>query len=130
SARRRSRSARSLGIVPYVAIAASPSGAVAAAPIALPGTAPGPWLRLAALSGALASALAVASGAVLLGIAHRILVVVGLPPLVALVVAAKLAYPRLLKPAVAALALLIAESAIGGAVALGGHHEWAVGAHL
>jgi heme o synthase len=113
-----------------VAIAASPSGAVAAAPIALPGTAPGPWLRLAALSGALASALAVASGSMHLGIAHRILVVVGLPPLVALVLAARVAYPRLLRPALAALALLLAESAIGGVVALGGHHDWTVGVHL
>src|ERR671930_1277011 len=116
-----------LNIVPYVATATQ---SVESAPISSPAAAPGPWLRLAALSGALASALAVASGALNLGIAHRILVVLGLPPLLALVVAARVAYPRLLRPAVVALALLIAESAVGGVVALGGSPEWASGLHF
>jgi protoheme IX farnesyltransferase len=113
--------------VPYVAIAA-PSAA--SAPISSPAAAPGAWLRLAALGGALASALAVASGALHLGIAHRLLVVLGLPPLLALTLAARLAYPRLLRPAATALALLIAESAVGGLVALGGGRDWAVGLHF
>ena len=85
---------------------------------------------MAALGGALASALAVASGALHLGIAHRVLVVLGLPPLLALTIAARLAYPRLLRPAATALALLVAESAVGGFVALGGSRDWAVGLHF
>jgi heme o synthase len=121
------RPAADLDIVPYVATATASD---LSAPISSPAAAPGPWLRLAALSGALASALAVASGALGLGIAHRVLVVLGLPPLVALVVAARIAYPRLLRPAVAALALLIAESAVGGVVALGGNPGWASAMHF
>ena len=121
------RPAAELGIVPYVATA---TGSDLSTPISNPAAATGPWLRLAALSGALASALAVASGALGLGIAHRVLVVLGLPPLVALVVAARVAYPRLLRPAVVALGLLIAESAVGGVVALGGNPDWAAGLHF
>ncbi|MGZ4203163.1 MAG: heme o synthase [Thermoleophilaceae bacterium] len=104
--------------------------AVPSSGVAAPSAAPGPWLRLAALGGAFASALAVASGSLHLGIAHRVLVVLGLPPLVALVLASRIAYPRLFRPAVAALALLIAESAVGGVVAIGGRPHWAVGVHL
>ncbi|HET8672992.1 MAG TPA: UbiA family prenyltransferase, partial [Thermoleophilaceae bacterium] len=93
-------------------------------------TAPGPWLRLAAIAGALGTGLAVTSGALHLGIAHRVLVAISLPPLVALVLAARFAHPRLLRPAAAALLLVIAESAVGGAVAFGGRPQWAVGLHL
>jgi protoheme IX farnesyltransferase len=92
--------------------------------------APGPWLRLAAFAGALATALVVASGALRLGVAHRALVVTALPPLAALVVAGRLAYQQLLRPAALALALVIADSALGGLVALGGRPGWAVGLHL
>ena len=49
---------------------------------------PGPWLRLTALFAALATLLAVVSGAASLGAAHRLLAALALPPLVALVVAA------------------------------------------
>src|SRR4051794_27277733 len=123
----RVRPAAQLGIVPCVATATHSPQSM---PISSPAATAGPWLRLAALSGAAASALAVASGALGLGIAHRALVVIGLPPLVALVVAARVAYPRLLRPAVAALALLIAESAVGGVVALGGNPGWADALHF
>jgi len=47
----------------------------------------------------------VISGAASLGAAHRVLAALALPPLVALVVAARLAYPRLLAPALGALVL-------------------------
>ena len=66
---------------------------------------PGPWLRLTALFAAHATLLAVISGAASLGAAHRVLAALALPPLVALVVAARLAYRQLLAPASAALAL-------------------------
>jgi protoheme IX farnesyltransferase len=66
---------------------------------------PGPWLRLTALFAAHATLLAVVSGAASLGAAHRVLAALALPPLLALVVAARLAHPRLLVPASAALVL-------------------------
>ena len=66
---------------------------------------PSPWLRLTALFASGAVLLAVVSGAASLGAAHRVLAALALPPLVALVVAARLAHGRLLAPALAALAL-------------------------
>jgi protoheme IX farnesyltransferase len=66
---------------------------------------PGPWLRLTALFAALATLLAVVSGAASLGAAHRVLAALALPPLLALATAALLAYRRLLLPALAALVL-------------------------
>jgi protoheme IX farnesyltransferase len=67
--------------------------------------APGPWLRLTALAAALATLLAVVSGAFELGAAHQLLSALALPPLLALVVAAWLEHRRLLLPAFAALIL-------------------------
>jgi heme o synthase len=66
---------------------------------------PGAWLRLTALFGAGATLLAVISGAASLGAAHRVLAALALPPLLAVVVAAKIAHPRLLVPATGALLL-------------------------
>ena len=71
-----------------------------------------------------------ASGALHLGIAHRVLVALGLPPLAVLVIAGRLAYPRVLRAALVALVLLVSASAVGGAVALGGSSELTLGAHL
>jgi protoheme IX farnesyltransferase len=65
---------------------------------------PSPWLRLTALFASGAVLLAVVSGAASLGAAHRILAALALPPLVALVAAARLAHRRLFVPALAALA--------------------------
>jgi heme o synthase len=76
-----------------------PCGAAESAPR------PGPWLRLTALFASGATLLAVVSGAASLGAAHRVLAALALPPLVALVVAARLAHPRLLVPASGALVL-------------------------
>ena len=64
---------------------------------------PSPWLRLTALFASGAVLLAVISGAASLGAAHRVLAALALPPLVALVAAARLAHRRLLAPALAAL---------------------------
>jgi protoheme IX farnesyltransferase len=66
---------------------------------------PGVWLRLTALGAALGTGLAAASGE--LDVAHRVLVVLALPPLVALVVAAWVSHRRLLVPATTALALFL-----------------------
>jgi protoheme IX farnesyltransferase len=66
---------------------------------------PGAWLRLTALFASGAVLLAVISGAAALGAAHRVLAALALPPLVALVVAARLAHPRLFAPALSALVL-------------------------
>jgi heme o synthase len=87
------------------------------------GPAPGPWLRLCALFAVAATGLVVASGE--LGLAHRALVLVALPPLVCLVVAARDAHPRLLVPAAAALALFLLEIALGGLVLLTDGARWA-----
>jgi heme o synthase len=66
---------------------------------------PGPWLRLTALFAALATLLAVVSGAASLGAAHRVLAALALPPLLAVVVSAVLIHRRLLVPASSALVL-------------------------
>jgi protoheme IX farnesyltransferase len=69
----------------------------------------GPWLRLCAVGASAAVALVVASGE--LGIAHRVLVVVALPLLVAMVLGAWLAHRRALVAATAALAFFLAAVA-------------------
>jgi protoheme IX farnesyltransferase len=71
--------------------------------------APGPWLRLTALGAAAAVPVVVASGH--LGLAHRALAAIALPPLVALVVAAWAAYPQLRATTLAALGLFLAALA-------------------
>jgi len=63
----------------------------------------GAWMRLTGLAAAAATLLAVVSGAT--GFEHRVLAALALPPLVALVVAGRLARPRLLAPSLAALVL-------------------------
>jgi protoheme IX farnesyltransferase len=64
---------------------------------------PGAWLRLTALAASGAALLAVVSGALSLGTAHRLLAALALPPLVALVVASLLAHRRLAPAWIAAL---------------------------
>ncbi len=75
---------------------------------------PGPWLRLTAMAGAAGTALAVISGALQLGTAHRLLAALALPPLAAVVIAAWTAHRRLLPASLAAfflfgLAALVTE---------------------
>jgi protoheme IX farnesyltransferase len=78
----------------------------------VPSAAPGPWLRFTALFAAHATLLAVVSGAASLGPAHNVLSALALPPLVALVVAGRLAHPQLLFPAGAALVTFGAAAAV------------------
>jgi heme o synthase len=73
------------------------------------GGSPGPWLRLTALGAAAGGALVVASGG--LDVAHRALVLVVLPLLTAVAVAAMLAHRRLVVPSLAALGLFLAALA-------------------
>ena len=74
--------------------------------------APGAWLRLVAVGGAAATLLAVVSGTVGPQAAHSLLSALALPPLVAVAVAAWVAYRRLLLPSLAALASFAAAAAI------------------
>jgi len=90
----------------------------------------GPWLRLTALAGAAATAVVVAAAALHLDLAHRLLAAAALPPLVAVAAASVAAYPRLRRPAFAALGLFLAEVAAGGLASLTGRPSWAVGVHV
>jgi len=74
--------------------------------------APGFWLRLTALAGTAATLLAVVSGAAGLDTAHRALAAFAVPPLVALVVAARLAHRPLLAPSLAALVFFGVAAAV------------------
>ncbi len=82
------------------------------------GLRPGPWLRLVAVGASVATALVVVSGALHMTGAHRALALAALAPMVAMAVAARLAHPQLQRFWNAALALLLAEIALGGVVAL------------
>jgi heme o synthase len=94
----------------------------------LAGSPPGPWLRGTALVGALATTLAVASGELGLDVVHRLAAAAALPLLVAVAVAAIVAYRSLLPFAGSALALTLASAALGGAVRAG--VEWVSPLHL
>jgi protoheme IX farnesyltransferase len=91
---------------------------------------PGPWLRLTALAGAAATLLVVVAAALHLDLAHRVLAVAALPPLVAVAVAAVVAHPRLRPAALAALGLFMAEIVAGGVAAVTGRPSWAVVLHV
>jgi protoheme IX farnesyltransferase len=78
----------------------------------------GPWLRLTTVAAAVATGLAAASGE--LGLAHRGLVALALPPLVAVFVAAVVAYRRLVAPAGSALVLFLVATATW----------WSAGLHI
>ena len=68
----------------------------------------GAWMRLTGLAAAAATLLAVISGAT--GFEHRVLASLALPPLVALVLAGRLARPRLFAPSLVALILFCAAA--------------------
>jgi len=68
-------------------------------------SAPGAWLRLTAFAAVAGTVLAVVSGSFELGTTHRALAALAGPPLVALVIAARLARPSLLAPSALALTL-------------------------
>jgi protoheme IX farnesyltransferase len=91
---------------------------------------PGVLLRVAALGGAAATALVVASAVHGLGATHWGLAGMALPFLVAVVVLAWLAYPLLLRRAFAALVLFVLGIALGGVVAWSGDAAWATALHV
>jgi protoheme IX farnesyltransferase len=91
---------------------------------------PGPLLRLTVAAAALATAAVVVSATLELGRAHWGAALVALPFLVALLLAARLSYQRLVVPAAAAVVLLLAAIASGGLVALSGSAEWATSLHI
>ena len=72
----------------------------------------GAWMRLTGLAAAAATLLAVISGAT--GFEHRLLAALALPPLVALVLAGRLARPRLFAPSLVALILFGAAAVVPG----------------
>src|SRR3954454_23598091 len=72
----------------------------------------GAWMRLTGLAAAVATLLAVVSGAT--GFEHRLLAALALPPLVALVLAGRLARARLLTPSLVALALFATAALVPG----------------
>ena len=88
--------------------------------------APGPLLRAATTAAVLAAGIVVASAALDLGEAHWAATLVALPLLVAVLVAARVAYPRLVVPASAALGLMLLAIATGGLVAWADDAGWAV----
>ncbi len=81
------------------------------------GRAPGFWLRVLAVSAAVATLVAVVSGVTHLGTTHRVLSALAGPPLVALLVAAWFAHRRLLVPVLVA-GLAFAAAAFAPAHAL------------
>jgi protoheme IX farnesyltransferase len=71
---------------------------------------PGPWLRLTAIAASASCVLAVASGAAMGAMPHRVLAALGIPLLATVAAAAFTAYPTLRVPSLAALALYGATS--------------------
>ena len=92
--------------------------------------APGPLLRLATLCAAAAAGLVVVSAALELGRWHWGAALVALPFLVCVLVAALVAYPRLVVPAAAATALMLLAIATGGLVAWSDDAGWSLAAHV
>jgi len=91
--------------------------------------APGPLLRLTIVAAAVASGLVVASAALELGRAHWGAALVALPLLVAVLVAALVAYPRLIWPAAAAVLAMLLAIATGGLVAWA-DADWSLALHV
>ncbi|HVC88223.1 MAG TPA: heme o synthase [Gaiellaceae bacterium] len=79
---------------------------------------PGPWLRLTALGAVAGTLLAAGSGALQLGATHRLLAAIALPPLCALVAAARVTYPRLARGASLALVLFLAAAIVPSPLSL------------
>ena len=98
--------------------------------VTAPAVAPGPLLRLAIAAAAAATAAVVVSASLESGRGHWGAALVALPILVAAVVLARIAYPRLLVATATALGLMLVAIAIGGLVALVGDARWAVALHV
>ena len=95
-----------------------------------PSTAPGPLLRLTIAAAATATAVVVVSATLDSGRSHWAAALVALPLLVAAVVVARIAYPRLFVATAAALGLMLVAVATGGLVALADDAQWAVAVHV
>jgi protoheme IX farnesyltransferase len=93
-------------------------------------TRPGPLLRLTALAAAVGALLIVLSATLELGRAHWGLVLAVLPLQVAVLVAARVAYPRLLATAATATGLMLVAVASGGLVAWTDEAAWATTVHV
>jgi len=91
---------------------------------------PGPFLRGTIVGAAIATAVVVVSAALEVGRGHWAAALVALPLLVAAVIIARVAYPRLLVATSTALALMLVAVATGGLVALANDARWAVGIHV
>ena len=92
--------------------------------------APGPLLRITALGGAAAAAVVVASAAMSRGEAHKAVVLVAVPLLVGVAVAAWWSYPGLRAASTVALVLMLAGIGSGGLVAASGTARWATALHV
>jgi protoheme IX farnesyltransferase len=91
---------------------------------------PGPWLRCAIGAAALATTAIVVSAAIDSGRGHWAAALVALPLLVAAVVIARFAYPRLIVASTLALGLLLLAIATGGLVAWTDDAGWSVSLHV
>ena len=87
-------------------------------------------MRLTIAAAAATTAVVVVSAALDFGRGHWAAALVALPLLVAAVVAAKIAYPRLLAATTTALFLLLVAIATGGLVALMDDARWTVALHV
>jgi protoheme IX farnesyltransferase len=94
------------------------------------GIAPGPFLRGTIVAAAVATGVVVTSAAIESGRGHWAAALVALPLLVAAVIIARIAYPRLLTATATALALMLAAIATGGLIALVDDASWTVVLHV
>ncbi len=94
------------------------------------GVAPGPFLRGTIVTAALATGVVVASATIDSGRGHWAAALVALPLLVAAVIIARIAYPRLLAATATALGLMLAAIASGGLIALVDDATWTVALHV
>ena len=94
------------------------------------GIAPGPFLRGTIVAAALATGVVVASATIDSGRGHWAAALVALPLLVAAVIIARIAYPRLLAATATALVLMLAAIASGGLIALFDDATWTVALHV
>jgi protoheme IX farnesyltransferase len=94
------------------------------------GIAPGPFLRGTIVAAALATGVVVASATIDSGRGHWAAALVALPLLVAAVIIARIAYPRLVAATATALGLMLAAIASGGLIALVDDATWTVALHV
>ncbi len=90
----------------------------------------GPFLRAAAVGGAVATGAVVTSAAMSNGEAHKVIALVALPLLAGVAVAAWWTYPRLVRTATIAFLLMLGGVASGGLVAASAGARWATSLHV